>query len=61
MAKTIQSNASMRRALLEKLTEGKKDRVVSRPVLHRNDDVTKYLNMLDKFERESARTRHRVG
>ena len=51
----------MRRTLLAKLTEGKKSQVVSRPVRHRNDDVPKVLDMLDKFERASARTRHRVG
>lgn len=51
----------MRRTLLAKLTKDNKDKVVSRPVRRRNDDVAKFLDRLDKFERDSARTSHRVG
>jgi ribulose bisphosphate carboxylase small subunit len=51
----------MRRTLLAKLPKNIKRKVVSMTVQRPNNDVAEFLDELDKFEKSSARTRHRVG
>jgi hypothetical protein len=57
MAKVIKSIAAERKALLCDVSKRYGDELIDKTIPFRNDDIPKFLQELDKFEKRSRKTR----
>jgi len=61
MSKATKTFEQSRKALLARISARSRQRVIKKVIPFRNDDVPRYLQKLDKFERQSRNAKLVVG